>query len=83
VLESEVAKLGMKTVPIIIREMPLPATVEEILVLAESNSQICPTAKREGIVIRPVVESTMKVDEHDTRFSFKAISNEYLLATES
>jgi RNA ligase (TIGR02306 family) len=73
------ASLGVKTVPIINENYALPALVEELLTHAEGKSKLNENEQREGIVIRPKVEMQYK----GQRFSFKAISNAYLLKTES
>jgi len=70
---------SLKTVPIMNRSWPLPAMVEEVLNLADGESLICSIALREGIVLRPIEEQTVIIDDYPARFSFKAISNSYLL----
>lgn len=77
--ESKIQALGLKTIPVMNRAWTLPGTVEEILALAEGPSLLSPECKREGIVIRPVQEMQVEIDDIAQRFSFKAISNEYLL----
>ena len=67
--------IGVKTVPIIYDKFRLPETVEEVLELAEGKSKLNENEEREGIVIRPKYE----MQYHGARFSFKAISNRYLL----
>lgn len=79
-LEADVFALGMKTVPMINKALTLTGSVEEILALADGESLLYSGAKREGIVIRPVQELTVEIKGKPERFSFKAISNEYLLA---
>ena len=77
---EEFCKLhGFKTVPIMNRSWPLPSTVEEVLNLADGESLMCSVAPREGIVLRPIEEQTVVIDDYPARFSFKAISNSYLL----
>ncbi len=71
--------VGIKTVPIIDANFSLPASVDELLAYAEGKSLICPSAEREGVVVRPKVEMEYK----GSRLSFKAISNKYLLKTDS
>lgn len=77
--EKFVSILNLKTVPILTRACSLPSTVEEILSLADDNSAISSSVKREGIVIRPLQEMIVEIDEYPARFTFKAISNSYLL----
>ena len=70
--------LGLKTVPIVSDDFSLPKTVDEMLLYAEGKSLINPDVEREGIVVRPKIERLY----NGTRFSFKAISNKYLLKSE-
>jgi len=51
-------------------------TVEELLLLAQGPSALNPNQEREGLVWRPLVESK---DDKIGRFSFKTISNKFLL----
>jgi hypothetical protein len=53
-------------------EFALPDTVEELLKQAEGKSVLNLNAEREGVVIRSM----------DTKISFKAISNKFLLKNE-
>jgi hypothetical protein len=66
---------GLKTVPIVINNFALPDTVDNLLKRAEGLSVLNPTCEREGIVVRPKIETQYK----GSRLSFKAISNKYLL----
>ncbi len=70
--------LGLETVPILETNFALPRTVDEVLKYAEGKSALCPTAEREGVVVRPMIEK----QHRNGRFSFKAISNNYLLNEE-
>lgn len=68
--------LKLKTVPVIQENFILPA-FSELLKMADGKSLLNPAKKREGIVIRPILEQRhYKLG----RLSFKVISNEYLLA---
>lgn len=60
---------GMKWVPILDVKFVLPDTMEEFKEMATAKSVINPSVLREGIVLRNPV----------TDFSFKNVSNEYLL----
>ncbi len=62
-------RLQLKTVPVVSEEFKLPATIKELLFLAEGTSLLHPSAEREGLIIR----------SHDRTISFKAISNSFLL----
>ncbi len=66
-------KLGLSTVPVIEQAMKLPAAVDEILAMANGKSVLNPQANREGLVFRTTLGK---------RFSFKAISNNFLLSDE-
>lgn len=62
-------KVDLLTVPIF--DIALPKTIDELLVLAESKSALNFETEREGLVIRST----------DSKISFKAISNKFLLTT--
>ena len=64
-----VSKWGMKWVPILDTAFILPDTMEEFKAMATAKSVINQEVLREGIVLR----------NPDTDFSFKNVSNEYLL----
>lgn len=66
-------KLGLSTVPVIEQAMKLPASVDDILSMANGKSVLNPQANREGLVFRTTLGK---------RFSFKAISNNFLLSDE-
>lgn len=62
---------GMKWVPIITTDWVNPNTMEEMKALATGKSLVNPDALREGIVYR---------DENDNAFSFKNVSNDFLMS---
>jgi RNA ligase (TIGR02306 family) len=64
--------MGFETVPVLSYEYPLPETVEDLLKQAEGKSVLNANTEREGLVIRSM----------DTKISFKAISNKFLLKNE-
>jgi len=74
--------LGLKTVPVLADYSALPKlTVDELLEYADGASVFGNgNILREGIVIRPITEQTEILDSILTRFSFKVVSNKYLLA---
>lgn len=72
----------LKMVPVLHREYLLPDNAEILLKEAEGNSVLSPLTKREGIVLRPNIEEIVVMNGILSRFSFKAISNEYLLTHE-
>ena len=71
-------RLGLKTVPIIDENFALPKSVDEMLAYANGKSLLNCDYEREGVVVRPKKE--MQIGQ--SRFSFKAISNDYLLKYE-
>lgn len=73
------ADLGVKTVPIIDEKFVLDRGVEGLLNMADGKSFINPEVDREGLVFRPIIESTMQIGNAIGRLSFKVISNAYLL----
>jgi RNA ligase (TIGR02306 family) len=80
-----VNKLGLKTVPILEEHYVLDNNIEALVNRASGRSVICSRAKREGIVIRPLIEKLdlmMNTGFSSGRVSFKAINNEYLLEME-
>ncbi len=68
-----IGDFGLATVPVIDNAFQLPETVDEILNLANGKSVLNPAANREGLVFRTT---------SGKRFSFKAISNNFLLSDE-
>lgn len=64
------ARLGLETVPVLDAGFSLPATIGEMVTLADGASALREATAREGIVVR----------SHDQTISFKAISNTFLLA---
>ncbi len=74
---------SIEPVPILEEEFTLPPTAEGIIAMADGPSKLNPEAKREGIVIRPMTEKLEEIrGSENQRYSFKAISNEYLLTNE-
>lgn len=76
------ASLGLKTVPIVEKDIELPTDIKILLEKANEPSLIDPTVLREGIVVRARVESNIRINGNMSRFSFKVLSNEYLLNEE-
>ncbi|SHM77361.1 RNA ligase (ATP) [Chitinophaga sp. CF418] len=67
-----IASLALQTVPILDLQYTLPASLEELLTIADGVSVLSPQGKaveREGLVIRST----------DRKISFKVISNKFLL----
>jgi RNA ligase (TIGR02306 family) len=67
-----IASLELQTVPILDLNYTLPATLDEMLTIADGASVLSPAGKsveREGLVIRST----------DRKISFKVISNKFLL----
>lgn len=73
---SRAEGLAIETVPVVVHDFELNHTVSELLELADGASLLHPEAMREGIVYRPYIEER---DYDLGRFSFKVISNKYLL----
>lgn len=65
-------KLNLDIVPILNHKFQLPATIDELLEMAEGKSLLNNETEREGLVIRSL----------DRKISFKVISNKFLLGEE-
>lgn len=74
-----VKQLELETVPIIDNNFVLNHTIDELLVMADGHSVVNPAVLREGLVFRA---KTNKVVRGLSRFSFKAVSNKFLLKFE-
>jgi RNA ligase (TIGR02306 family) len=72
-------RIGLETVPIVHASIPLPGSVSDIVEMAEGNSLLNPGCDREGLVFRPLREQREEMRGLQSRLSFKAISNAYLL----
>ena len=70
---SIIGLFGLSTVPLVDASIKLPASVDDILMMANGKSTLNPDANREGLVFRTT---------SGKRFSFKAISNNFLLNDE-
>jgi RNA ligase (TIGR02306 family) len=64
-----ISRMGLKSVPVIYERYMNEHLVDGLLKMAEGKSVLNPSAEREGLVFKAV----------EGRFSFKAISNRYLL----
>jgi RNA ligase (TIGR02306 family) len=71
--------IGLETVPIIDTNFVLNNTIDELLVMADGKSAVNPAVLREGLVFRA---KTNRVVRGLSRFSFKAVSNKFLLKFE-
>jgi RNA ligase (TIGR02306 family) len=69
---------GLESVPVV-QVGPLPSEVSEIVAMADGKSLLNPNCAREGLVFRPVTEQYEEMRGQQSRLSFKAISNAYLL----
>jgi hypothetical protein len=69
VFKETIKVLGLETVPVLNTHFHLPDTIDELLLMADSKSELNPNFDREGIVIRSL----------DRKISFKVISNKFLL----
>lgn len=76
-------QLELSTVPIISTDYVLENDINSIIRMATIKSKICPAVWAEGIVIRPLNESSYSLMSDETfssgRLSFKAINPEFLL----
>lgn len=77
-----VGNAGLEMVPILDDNFVLNHTCEDLLKLASQKSPLNSHVNQEGIVIRPKIEKRTMINGVDARFSFKAVSNEYLLEAE-
>jgi RNA ligase (TIGR02306 family) len=62
--------------------MPEGETIENLIEEADGKSMIAEEVNREGLVWRPVRERRVEIQGSMRRFSFKTISNKYLLENE-
>lgn len=76
-------KVFVSIVPILGKNKILPNSIEDIIAMADGPSVLNTFAKREGLVIRPMQEQKETIrGQAGQRFSFKVISNDYLLTQE-
>lgn len=68
-----VKDLGLETVPILEKNFTLPDSLDELILLADGKSKLNNSKDREGLVLR----------NHERTVSFKAISNKFLIKSES
>jgi len=66
---SLMEKLSLETAPILEKNVSLPETIDELLLMSEGSSSLNSNTEREGLVIR----------SHNMSISFKVISNKFLL----
>lgn len=78
-MEKMCQELGLKTVPILQRDVELNHSFDNLMAIADENSLISKSLPKEGIVVRPMKECQAVIGRVLTRFSFKVISNQYLL----
>jgi RNA ligase (TIGR02306 family) len=69
VLDELIKDMGLKMVPVLHMHLQLPDTVEEVIKCADGNSMLNRETRREGLVYRTPLSN----------YSFKAISNEFLV----
>jgi RNA ligase (TIGR02306 family) len=72
----------LRVVPTVAAEFVLNADVDGLLKEADGKSYINPSCEREGLVYRPMEEMQEEIGGVLGRFSFKTISNSYLLNVE-
>lgn len=75
--------LGLTTVPIVTDRFALVSSIDELVELSKGKSVLNPKVQREGIVLRPVVETCDIAAGHalgsNGRVSFKVINPQFLL----
>ena len=74
-------KYGLEFVPILFKGIPLNFTFDELMEIANKKSPFG-DFMQEGIVVRPIIEKRVMIGGTSGRFSFKLISNNYLLKEE-
>ena len=74
-----VDKYQLMYVPVLDDNFKLNHTVDELIKYATRKSPLNENEMQEGIVIRPLIDQTEEINGAIGRFSFKVISNEYLL----
>ena len=78
-----IEQLKLPIVPVLNENFILTGDIDELVKLSIGKSVICPTAQREGIVIRPLFEQEETEEARGylvrNRLSFKAINPEFLL----
>ena len=73
---------SLDVVPIIKSGILLEFTFEQLMGMADMKSPLNQDVIQEGIVVRPITEKRALINGVDSRFSFKVISNDYLLKVE-
>ena len=76
VMQSEVLKLGLESVPFI-NTIKLDHTIDALVAMAVGVSVLNSKTEREGLVLRPMIEESDL--DIGGRLSFKAISPKFLL----
>ena len=82
IFTHHIKQMKLETVPILSADYTLDNNIDTLVELAKGKSQICSTAQREGIVIRPLEEiedSGLHCQLVRNRISFKAINQDFLL----
>lgn len=75
-------KNNIDTVPIIDSGIILDFTFEQLMEMANKRSPLNPDVIQEGLVIRSITEKRVLINGVGSRFSFKVVSNDYLLKIE-
>ena len=73
------AEYKLQMVPVIDEKFKLISSVEDMIKYADGKSKLNAEVDREGIVVRPLHEMKEEISGAISRFSFKVISNKYLL----
>lgn len=85
--EYIIDKMRLKAVPIVNRSFNLINSIDELVKMSVGLSKVNPKVQREGIVIRPRLETmdlgmSVNVLGNTGRLSFKVVSPEYLIEVE-
>lgn len=73
---------NLDVVPVIESGVNLDFTFEQLMKMANNKSPLNPDILQEGIVVRSVTEKRVLINGVESRFSFKVVSNDYLLKIE-
>jgi len=74
-----VNEYGLLSVPVIDDNFKLNHSIEELIDYATRKSPLNENEMQEGIVVRPLISQSEEINGSISRFSFKVISNSYLL----
>jgi RNA ligase (TIGR02306 family) len=73
---------NLDVVPVIESGVNLDFTFDQLMKMSNNKSPLNPDILQEGIVVRSVTEKRVLINGVESRFSFKVVSNDYLLKIE-